>query len=301
MKLKEIITESQILTEDETFLMEVSSALAEVADPRVDPKKQEKLLKVLQKYFPTTEPTVEGAVKEIVAYLRPRFEQGRASSLARTVVSDIIGFIDRYHIKTDYDTQLALSRMNRGAAVGPAKTYSDASLEKKFYESHDGVTTEQVMNMIIGRIMHNAGKHMDLLAAGPDAVAQAALSVAEDIASSYSAGDEIGSSDISAFVDRVRQELGIERSMAEGMFNPARYRVTMPDGKVHMIDWKYDEGLGQYFIDTYGQEPAKIERVKNIKGATAGGATRDAEANKQERADAERAAFDRAQASYERR
>lgn len=53
-------------------------------------------------------------------------------------------------------------------------------------------------------------------------------------------------------------------NLKEGMYNPARYRVTMKDGTVKIIDWMYDEGLGQYFIDTYGQEPADIERIKKI-------------------------------------
>ena len=41
--------------------------------------------------------------------------------------------------------------------------------------------------------------------------------------------------------------------IAEGMYRPARYRVTMKDGTVKVIDWSYDEGLGQNFIDTYGE------------------------------------------------
>ena len=90
-----------------------------------------------------------------------------------------------------------------------------------------------------------------------------------------------------------------DRRVAESMFRPARYRVTMKDGRVKVIDWQYDEGLGQYFIDTYGEEPAKIERIKNIAGEP-GGSTRDAEARGQEQADAARTAMSRAQASYER-
>lgn len=87
--------------------------------------------------------------------------------------------------------------------------------------------------------------------------------------------------------------------IAEGMYRPARYRVTMRDGTVKIIDWLYDEGLGQYFIDTYGEEPAKIERVKNIT-AEPGGRTQDPEAQGREQADAARTAMSRAQASYER-
>ena len=87
--------------------------------------------------------------------------------------------------------------------------------------------------------------------------------------------------------------------LSEGMYRPARYRVTMKDGTVKVIDWQYDEGLGQYFIDTYGEEPAKIERIKNIAGEP-GGRTQDPEAQSSERADAGRTAMSRAQASYER-
>jgi len=87
--------------------------------------------------------------------------------------------------------------------------------------------------------------------------------------------------------------------IAEGMYRPARYRVTMKDGTVKVIDWSYDEGLGQYFIDTYGEEPAKIERIKNIAGQP-GGITQDPEARGREQADAARTAMSRAQASYER-
>jgi hypothetical protein len=87
--------------------------------------------------------------------------------------------------------------------------------------------------------------------------------------------------------------------LREGMYRPARYRVTMKDGTVKVIDWSYDEGLGQYFIDTYGEEPAKIERIKNIAGEP-GGKTQDPQAQSSERADAARTAMSRAQASYER-
>jgi hypothetical protein len=73
----------------------------------------------------------------------------------------------------------------------------------------------------------------------------------------------------------------------------------MKDGTVKVIDWSYDEGLGQYFIDTYGEEPAKIERIKNIAGEP-GGKTQDPQAQSSERADAARTAMSRAQASYER-
>jgi hypothetical protein len=90
-----------------------------------------------------------------------------------------------------------------------------------------------------------------------------------------------------------------EDSIREGMYRPARYRVTMKDGTVKVIDWQYDEGLGQYFIDTYGEEPAKIERIKNIAGEP-GGKTQDPQAQSSERADAARTAMSRAQASYER-
>lgn len=89
--------------------------------------------------------------------------------------------------------------------------------------------------------------------------------------------------------------------ISESMYRPARYKVTMKDGTVKYIDWMYDEGLGQYFIDTYGEEPANIERVKNLSGAEPGGLTRDPEATAQEKSDAERAAMTRAQSSYERR
>lgn len=87
--------------------------------------------------------------------------------------------------------------------------------------------------------------------------------------------------------------------ITEGMFRPARYRVTMRDGTVKVIDWQYDEGLGQYFIDTYGEEPAKIERVTAIKGEP-GGMTQDPEVRNREKADAARTAMSRAQDSYER-
>lgn len=87
----------------------------------------------------------------------------------------------------------------------------------------------------------------------------------------------------------------------ESMYRPARYKVTMKDGTVKYIDWMYDEGLGQYFIDTYGEEPARIERVKNISDTEPGGLARDPEATAREKSDAERAAMIRAQSSYERR
>lgn len=87
--------------------------------------------------------------------------------------------------------------------------------------------------------------------------------------------------------------------ITESMYRPARYRVTMKDGTVKIINWMYDEGLGQYFIDTYGEEPAKIERIKTIT-AEPGGTTQDPEARSREKADAASTAMSRAQASYER-
>jgi hypothetical protein len=106
---------------------------------------------------------------------------------------------------------------------------------------YDEDQVESIQTAIIRRITSNIGQHQELLMkAGPDGV----MNAARDVASFHAPMEELGSSDISAMVRQVYNEVGVEYPE----MNEAKDKVTYDPktGKLtgweHESDWKSTQG-----------------------------------------------------------
>jgi len=97
--------------------------------------------------------------------------------------------------------------------IGEGNTYgsSDSGMDGTVYEEDDQddllANIESIQSAIIRRILNNIGEHSELLKkAGPEGIMNASL----DVAGFHAPMEEIGSSDISAMVREVYNEIGVE-------------------------------------------------------------------------------------------
>jgi len=129
---------------------------------------------------------------------------------------------------------------------------------------YDEEQVESIASAIIRRILNNIGQHGDLLRkAGPEGV----MNAARDVASFHAPVEELGSSDISAMVREVYNEVGVEYpELNEGRMKEvamdieelsnkqfyAKYKMSKDDMKA-----KLAEGQG----DDYVNKDEKLKRM----------------------------------------
>jgi hypothetical protein len=155
--------------------------------------------------------------------------------------------------------------MNEIGDVDTADQYgsADSGMDGQVSEDYDAYADEDqiesIQSAIIRRILGNVGQHSELLKkAGPDGV----MNAARDVASFHAPVEELGSSDISAMVREVYNEVGVEfPEMNEADSAPLR-KTASPSKKAK--DAKYYDYLARTLGEGRMKEVAMdIEELSN--------------------------------------
>lgn len=131
-------------------------------------------------------------------------------------------------------------------------------------DNYDEDQVDSIANAIIRRILNNVSQHSELIKrAGPDGI----MNAARDVASFHAPVEELGSSDVSAMVREVYNEVGVDYpQLAEGRMKEvamdieelsnkqfyAKYKMSKEDMKA-----KLAEGQG----DDYVNKDVKMKRM----------------------------------------
>lgn len=129
-------------------------------------------------------------------------------------------------------------------------------------DNHDAYADEEqvesIQTAIIRRILGNVAQHSELIKkAGPDGI----MNAARDVASFHAPVEELGSSDISAMVREVYNEVGVEfPEMNEGLHDlEEAFNRALDEGKIKNIDLDIKELSDAEFEEKYGKTKEEMK------------------------------------------
>lgn len=161
------------------------------------------------------------------------------------------------------------------ADYGSSDGGMDGQVTEGDYDAYaDEDQVESIQSAIIRRILGNVSQHSELIKrAGPDGV----MNAARDVASFHAPVEELGSSDISAMVREVYNEVGVEYSeMNEADSAPLRKKAspskkakdakyydylarTLGEGKMKEVDMDLTELSDEEFQAKYGKSKEEMK------------------------------------------